>query len=225
MLVYDVEIARAVPPKDPADRLRDIRYCDGWHDTKNMGVSVLCAYDYDADRYRVFTKESFQEFARLAAGRRVVGFNSLAFDDVVCAAAGVPVQTTYDLLVECWVAAHLPPVFQNSPTHGGFGLDALAYANLREQKSGHGARAPVDWQRGRIGTVIDYCVQCVRLTKLLLDKALIHGFVNDPRNPGALLNMRTPWEVSRDRCASSRRGGHAQNWGRRNVRWPQPKTC
>ncbi len=30
ILVYDCEIVRAVPPKDPAERLPDIEYCEGW---------------------------------------------------------------------------------------------------------------------------------------------------------------------------------------------------
>lgn len=69
----------------------------------------------------------------------------------------------------------------------------MAYANFRISKSGNGALAPVEWQRGNIGNVIDYCLHDVYLTKRLIDRVIRSGALADPhdakpisiRKPGA----------------------------------------
>lgn len=193
MLVYDLEIVKAIPStREP--RLDGIDYCAGWNDHANMGVACLCAYDYQTDRYRVFTEANLADFAKLASERLVIGFNSIGFDDKVVNAAvpeaGNAVQSGYDLLVEMWVAAGLAPTFQMG-THGGFGLDATCTRNLGSKKTGNGALAPVMWQRGEIGAVIDYCMEDVRLTKKLLDRILRAGKLLDPRGSGEL-KIRRP---------------------------------
>jgi hypothetical protein len=45
--IYDLEIAKAIPPKVDADRLPGIEYCGGWTDYANMGVAcwALCFLD------------------------------------------------------------------------------------------------------------------------------------------------------------------------------------
>ena len=116
-----------------------------------------------------------------------------SFNKVVNAAvpeAMGAVQSGYDILVEMWIAAGLAPVFQMG-THGGFGLDATAARNLGTKKTGSGALAPVSWQRGQIGAVIDYCMEDVRLTRKLLDKILRGGKLLDPRGGGEL-KLRRP---------------------------------
>jgi hypothetical protein len=49
-------------------------------------------------------------------------------------------------------------------------LDDIAIANLGAQKSMHGELAPVEWQRGNRGAVIDYCLRDVMLTLRLIEK-------------------------------------------------------
>lgn len=187
-LIYDIEIIKAVQYRDEP-RIEGIEYCDGFHDHQNCGISVICAYDYAANRYRVFAKDNFDDFAELAASRYIVGFNSMAFDDNVCRANGITVSTSYDLLVELWAAAGLGPVYQH-PGHAGFGLDATAKANGLPGKTGHGAHAPVQWQRGEVGKVIDYCLEDVRLTKILFDMIQGTGRLRNPRDPYSHLDIR-----------------------------------
>ena len=191
MIVYDIEIVKAIPNKD-GSRVEGVEYCEGWKDHANMGVSVICAYDYETDRYRVFCRDNWSAFADLAAkSKPLVGFNSLAFDDQVVRHADLLVCTEYDLLVELWKAAGLGGAFEY-PSHIGFGLDAAAKANGVGQKTGYGGTAPVYWQQGKIGDVIDYCLEDVRLTKRLLDKVLRSGTLADPRFPDQKLTMRRP---------------------------------
>lgn len=196
MMIYDIEIVKAIPPKHYSELIRGIQYCAGWHDHAGMGISVIGAYDHVEDTYRVFCADNFSAFQDLVDARdTVVGFNSIAFDNEVCRANGldVPDEKSYDLLVEIWRAAGLGPTYRH-PTHAGFGLDAVCEANFGLRKSGHGALAPVDWQIGKIGSVIDYCLNDVRLTKRLLDHVLCARFLVNPRDRHASLMMRLPGE-------------------------------
>lgn len=194
LIIYDCEIVKAIPPGKDSERLAGIEYAGGWRDFLNLGISVICAYDYREDRYRVFCADNFQEFQKLVDSANVIiSFNGLAFDNRLCEANGlnVPGEKSYDLLVEVWAATGLGQEYQY-PSHSGFGLDACVKANfLNEAKSGHGASAPVQWQRGEIGAVIDYCLQDVRLTKLLIDKVIKKGCLNNPKETGTL-TMRKP---------------------------------
>ena len=94
MIVYDLEIVKAILGKNESPKA-GVEYCEGWHDHKGMGISVLTAYDYDTDRYHVFMEDNLKDFEKLCEGRLVIGFNSIHFDDKVCAAAGITISTVY----------------------------------------------------------------------------------------------------------------------------------
>lgn len=190
-LVYDLEIIRAIPDRNEA-RIEGIEYCAGWGDHANMGISVLCAYDYAEQRYRVFCADNLKEFAALCASRYpLVGFNNLDFDNRVLAAAGVMIEPDccYDILGEIWRAL--------GRRVRGYRLDDCAPAALGPSavKSGDGALAPVLWQQSNAGTVIDYCLNDVRLTKGLFDRVIEDGGITDPHTMG-LLRLRQPEGVS-----------------------------
>lgn len=191
MLIYDCEIIKAIRGKNEELR-QGIEYCDGWLDFPNMGISCIGAYDYEADRYRVFCKDNFAEFQKLVEAHDVViGFNSIGFDNNLCAANQiiVPDEKSYDILVEVWLAAGLGPLFKY-PSHVGFSLDAICRIEFGLAKSGHGALAPVDWQQGKIGSVIDYCLNDVKITKRLFDHISQTGSIADPRNPSKRLTFQ-----------------------------------
>lgn len=191
-LIYDLEIIKAIPDKK-FPPVPGIDYCAGWQDHLGMGISVLCAYDTKTDRYRVFTEQNRHAFAELAADRLCVTFNGLAFDNKVMEAVwnfDINALPNYDILVEVWAANNLGPRF-SYPSHIGYGLDAIAEATFGEKKSGNGALAPIWWQQGKIGDVVDYCLQDVRLTAQLFtvicrDFSLINPKTMQPmrlRNP------------------------------------------
>lgn len=184
MLVYDIEIVKAVPVKHE-ERMEDVEYCAGWHDHANMGVSVIGAYDYEEDRYRVFFEDNFDQFQELLeAHDELVTFNGVRFDDAVLAVNGftIPSVRKYDILLEVWSALGLG-LERFTRAHGGLGLDPLARANFPGTgKTGNGAMAPALWQRGRRGEVVDYCLNDVRLTKMLRDKILRHGALINPKD-------------------------------------------
>jgi hypothetical protein len=197
MLIYDCEIVKAIQSKKEP-RVEGIEYCEGWRDFEGMGISVIGAYDYWTERYRVFTAAGngggFDEFRMLVdEADLVVGFNSLKFDNKLCAANAitVPDEKSYDILREMWRAAGLDPDIFNFKTHLGFGLDDTAKANFGLGKTGEGGLAPVLWQLGCYGQVIDYCLEDVRLTKRLFDRIMRDGYLLNPRKAGTL-TMRKP---------------------------------
>lgn len=193
-LIYDIEILNAIPNRD-GSKEDGIEYCAGWHDHANMGIAVIGVYDYEEDRARVFCQDNLSAFLDLCSDRDVlVGFNNIPFDNAVIAATlqipPFPEEQCYDLLRELWMAAGLSPTFDHN-THGGYGLDETCKRNFGTKKSGNGALAPVLWQQGKIGTVIDYCLNDIRLTKQLFDRVLQTGMLQSPKN-GQELALRYP---------------------------------
>lgn len=198
-LIYDIEIVKAIP-SNKETRVDGIEYCAGWHDHAHMGVSVIGCYDYAEDRYRGFCADNIGEFAALCRNRRfIVGFNSIPFDNAVLTSAypqfdyawhDDPVGHCYDLLREVWAAAGLGPKFKY-PSHAGYSLDACCEANFGTRKTGSGALSPVLWQQGRVGEVIDYCLNDIRLTKQLFDAVLSGVQIKSPKD-GTMLTLRRP---------------------------------
>lgn len=179
-LVYDLEIVKAIPDAGQP-RVKGIDYCEGWDDHANMGISVLCAYDYLEDRYRVFCADNLDDFLKLCRERNpLVSFNGLGFDNrvikEVCQLGAGEMSwfngRCYDILAEVWTRL--------GRRMKGYRLDDIAGSNFQEFKTGNGALAPVYWQQGKVGTVIDYCLQDVRLTKRVFDRILETGGIIDP---------------------------------------------
>lgn len=216
IVVYDLEIVKGILMKNEGPK-PGIEYCAGWRDYADMGISVLGAYDYQEDRYRVFCQDNREDFFTLLSQRKIwVTFNGLSFDNKVIeanwdlgkageamanlwpfsnegheASGEPPHNPNYDILVELWVAAGLGPVFK-SGGHGGYGLDATCKANLGYGKTGNGALAPILWQEGKVGEVVDYCLSDVHRTKKLFD--MIIGMIPliSPKT-GNLLELRNPF--------------------------------
>ncbi len=194
-VVYDIEIVKAVPTRG-VENTPGIEYCKGWGDKKNMGISVLGAYDFVDERYRVICEDNKEEWLDLINDRDlIVSFNGIKFDnEVVKHVWGyeVPLEKNYDILVEMWRAKGFNPDAFVNETHGGHGLDVTCKANGLQSKTGHGAFAPIEWQRGNIGHVIDYCLQDVKLTKELFEAIMEYGWIDDPKSHGARIIMRPP---------------------------------
>lgn len=195
IIVYDIEIAKAIQGRNEK-KIKGIEYCGGWRDFENMGIACLCAYQYDQKRYRVFMEDNMTEFLEMANySDMVVGFNSHNFDNqLILAEFGFDLtDKTFDILREIWKAEGLDADIFNMSTHGGYGLDDMCRANFNTQKTGHGRLAPIDFQQGKYGSVIDYCLQDVALTKSLMDKILKKGFLTSPKTPGKSIPIEFKW--------------------------------
>jgi len=198
IIFYDLEILLAIPNKNGA-REEGINYCAGWSDYSNMGISCLCAYNATRELPLVYCADNLREFQVVTDNAAyLIGFNNARFDNRVLAANGitVPEEKTVDLLAEIWKANGLDPDNFEWQTHGGYGLDVVCAANFNEGKSGNGALAPVDWQRGRIGSVISYCIRDVMLTYWLGRRMVETGAIVNPKT-GAALKVELPQLVGR----------------------------
>lgn len=189
MFIYDLEIKNAIPPKDVQQRKDGIKYCAGWEDYANMGISCIGVWDYKADKPRVFGERELQDFQAFVNSHDVaIGYNSLRFDNNVLEANNVVIQPhkTYDLLQEIYAAL--------GSRQKGCRLDDVVKANFPNLagKTGNGADAPAQWQTGQHTKVIDYCLNDVRLTKMIMDKILRSGEINNPIFPDQKLKMRRP---------------------------------
>jgi len=167
-LVYDCEILNAIPGGSEGE-YDDISYCSGWGDFGGMGISVIGYYRADVHEYGYAiidgTKSGKKLFRTLVKKLPyVIGFNSRAFDDVLCRFNDIEIHTTYDLLEEVRAASGQPKQYTPGVTRKGYDLDSLAKANLSKGKSGKGDKSPILWQRGAKEEVIDYCLNDVRLT-------------------------------------------------------------
>ena len=175
-LIYDCETIRPVlDPKRDHFVHPGVEYADSWTDYVKMGIAVICAYESATDRYRVFFQDNFDEFKTLT-GRvdLCIGYNNRRFDNPLLEAnIGLRFDqhdcpVSYDLLAAIWESL-------GSSFVRGCSLDSMSRANGLPGKTCTGALAPVLWQQGNRGTVVDNCLHDVWLVKRLMEKVFTDG--------------------------------------------------
>lgn len=210
MIIYDIEIQKAIPPFKKKDRLPDISYCRGWTDFKNMGITCIGTYmsevgyvlfeekevfyyDYNGEDFELLLEISIEDSSRFSTGfdffveqanqekskgEKLIGFNSISFDDKLLKASGYEVNTDIDLLCEIRLSTNQPPFYDPTLTRGGYSLNELAIANGLKEKSMTGAIAPIEWQKGNKESVRQYCLKDVYITRELF----LADQITDPTN-------------------------------------------
>jgi DEAD/DEAH box helicase domain-containing protein len=154
----------------------------GWKSHDEMGISVLCLYDYVTGRYRVFDdKNAASALAILSTYDLVVGFNTVGFDWKLVNATWGKVDNRrskdFDILREIWIALGLDPDHFDPATHGGYKLDDVARETIQMTKTANGAAAPIMFQNGEWADLVDYCLEDVRIERTLFEFVVSHGFV------------------------------------------------
>jgi hypothetical protein len=158
-----------------------------------MGVSVIAAYVWEQG-YRIFLRDNFAAFRELAeaADTLCIGYNNRSFDDRLleqALAINIAPNRSWDLLRAVRVARGEGP-----GSVGGPSLDTLARSNFLPGKSGSGAFAPLLWQKGKHGQVIDYCLNDVIQLKKLVE-LVIAGRLRDP-DSGRILPVTLPGGIA-----------------------------
>jgi hypothetical protein len=195
-LTIDCEIVNAISGRNK-EHLAGITYCQGWDDFEGMGLSVVGAIDH-AGRSRVFCRDNLEKLqVAIDEAEVIVTYNGLRFDNRLLRVHGITIrdEKSYDLLAEIWRAKGLDPFVFDPSTHGWVGLDAVAQANGLPWKTGYGALAPVQWQRGQRGAVIDYCLHDCWLTRNLFVQAN-HGPLDLPG--WKQVNLRDTYSVLKE---------------------------
>lgn len=170
VLIYDLETVCPVPPED-GNYVKGIKYCKGWHDHAGMGVAVLVAWFAGTNRTHVILADNAQLFVDLVErSRAVCSFNGDGFDAKVikaCWGYELPQERSFDAYAEIRRAR------VNKKSAGGktysLGLESISLANGWGGKEEGADLAPILWQQGRWGRVIDYCIGDVdRTTKVAM---------------------------------------------------------
>ncbi len=135
-----------------------------------LGVSMLCAYSYNDDKFLAFEESELKDFeSMLKNAGLVVGFNIRGFD--------LPVLQPY-------VGINLKKLnfldmMDGVVNSAGFrvSLDNLAQNTLGLAKSADGLQALEWFRQGKIQEVRDYCLKDVEVTKKLYEFGKENGHV------------------------------------------------
>ena len=167
IVVYDLEICK------PVDQCTN-----GWSSKDEMGISVGCAFDYRNLSYRVYMSDNIRDLAlRLnEPGTLVVAFNQINFDNPLMRASNTGLNPdgelrNYDMMLVSKKALTLG----KDGRHKGFTLDSHLRACNLPAKTANGAEAPVWYQQGRIGTLVDYCLSDVQQERALFEYMWVNG--------------------------------------------------
>jgi len=182
-VVFDLEIKKQIVPANPDERnthqnelIEKGEAVAGWEQAHTAGISSGVAYCIEEDRYYIYG-DNYSDHSdladQLAAADHVIGFNHWNFDYALLAeTVGLPLshitdidsppgERDLDLLQMAW-AGHGKRVFGR-----GFSLGNLCEANFGEGKNGNGAHAPILYQQGKWGQLLNYNVRDVELTAKL----------------------------------------------------------
>lgn len=164
VIVYDCEIEKAIPDRSrPLDHR--LQYCNGWGDKKGMGISVIAAVDVATAIPRVFLRDNLPKFAEWTKGAMLVGHSNHQFDDELLRAHSLwTAGASWDILRKLRKAVGEGEEYRRGTTLGGRTVNDCARVNLNGlQKSDDGAMAPLLWQQGKVGELVDYCLRDVML--------------------------------------------------------------
>jgi hypothetical protein len=163
IVVYDLEIKKRVE-----------ECTNGWASFDEMGISVGCAFDYRTMQYRVFMDDNIKGLvSRLNEPKTtVVAFNQTSFDNKLLRATGLGLKPdedlwNYDMLVESRLGSQ--ELKKPGDSRSGFKLDDHLEVIGLPRKTAHGAAAPMMWQNGSLGTLVDYCLNDVHVERRLFE--------------------------------------------------------
>lgn len=130
-----------------------------------LKISVVGVYFYETDTFESFLESDLPKlWPRLERSSRIIGYNLFGFDYPCMQTyytGNIMSLPTVDLLLE--IEKRL-----------GFRikLDTVAQATLGMGKSGDGLQAVRFWKEGEIEKLKSYCLQDVRVTRDIYEKAL-----------------------------------------------------
>lgn len=168
LVVMDLEIKEAVDESNPER---------GWAAARSgkLGVSVVCVYDYETDRYHFFDDYNLGEgIALLESADGLVSFNGLEFD-LPCLSGvygrSIMPRGHYDILQQVWKAL--------GRRTKGYGLGPICERTLGVGKAGSGIGATDLWNENRVAELYTYCLADVHLTSVLFDHIMTTGHIID----------------------------------------------
>ena len=143
----------------------------GWGHKDKMMMSIGVTYSTAEGRYRIFGENQVDDLiAQLQKADMVIGYNHISFDYEVLMA-----YTILDLKDQCRsldLMIDLEAEVGHRPK-----LDAIAASSLGVGKTAEGIQAIKWWQQGKIMEIAEYCAFDVKVTKMVHEFGVEHGFV------------------------------------------------
>lgn len=154
-------------------------------------MASVVLHDTDTGRFHVYMPQVKFEKGHMVVGNYdsiadcvhhlneaelLVSFNGIDFD-VPCLEGVTGIAITpdhYDILQATWNAV--------GQKHKGYGLGPICDRTLGIAKSGSGVHAPVLFQTGRIGELIDYNINDVHMTRELFNHIQEEGWILNTEN-------------------------------------------
>jgi DEAD/DEAH box helicase domain-containing protein len=137
---------------------------------EGLRLSIMVAYLYKEDSYKVFDEKNIKEFIDLLKkADLIVGFNIKGFD--------IPVLQKYsnESLQNLPLLDIMYEVMYSCGKR--YKLDYLAEGTLGTKKTADGLMAVEFFRDGRIDELIEYCRQDVKLTKDIYEYGNKHGYL------------------------------------------------
>ncbi len=137
----------------------------GAYQASLLKISLIGVYFYETDTYETFLEPDLPKlWPRMERSSRIIGYNLFGFD-YPC------MQTYYTGDIMKFPTVDIMIEIEKRIGHR-VKLDDVAHATLGVGKSGHGLQAVEFWKNGEIDKLRDYCLQDVRVTKDIYEKAL-----------------------------------------------------
>jgi len=133
-----------------------------------LQISVLGAYLYSTNEYKIYEEKELPEFERILQKKPLlVGFNSRRFDTPI-----LQPYMHFDLktLPQLDIMEELANILGHRVS-----LDSVAQATLGKSKSGSGMDAIRYFRDGEIEKLKKYCLDDVRITKEIFEYGAKHG--------------------------------------------------
>lgn len=158
----------------------------GWHNAREMRLSVGVVYDSALDDFMAFTEDRADELVQaLAKADLVVGFNCRRFDFEV-----LRPYTDLDL-------STLPVLDMLERVKERIGvrvsLDTLAGATLGAGKTADGLKALEWWKQGRVDEITRYCKADVAITRDLYLFGRDNGYLLYTNKAGRIVRCPVRW--------------------------------
>lgn len=150
---------------------RSARDVGGWDNKDKMGMSVGVIYSTATGRYEIFPeKEVDALISTMARADLVIGFNHIDFDYKVLQSYSMwdigEQMTSFDLLQD----------LEKRLGHR-IKLDDIATASLGTGKTAEGLDAIRWWREGKVRQIAEYCCFDVKVTRLVHEFGVEHGYV------------------------------------------------
>lgn len=185
-LIYELGTCKAIPPKNEADRLPDIKYCKDWSDLEGRGLACISWATIDPETMqleRTFSSlwdgYSYRQLFELKDSKRyfIGGFNSWAFDDPLLRASNFQHRSDFDIQDLILEAAGVKGLDHWKKGYR-YNLTSIAAANGMA-KTGHGENAPILYQKGMFTKLLSSCLNDSIVSAEILVK-LLKGELIDP---------------------------------------------